>query len=111
MKLLEPQTTISPEPDILHPDDGQYIWLPISVLVGIFVLAALVYAMSRSRCRNSWDCLKSRKAPRSGYINVDEEDSDVPMDCGDELGDQRTTATLLTGRLHIQDGANNASNA
>jgi len=59
--------------------------------------------MSRSRCRNSWDCLKSRKAPRSGYINVDEEDSDVPMDCGDELGDQRTTATLLTGRLHIQD--------
>lgn len=42
MKFLEPQTTISPEPDILHPDDGQYIWLPISVLVGIFVLAALV---------------------------------------------------------------------
>uniref|UniRef100_B3P6G5 GG11420 n=2 Tax=Drosophila erecta TaxID=7220 RepID=B3P6G5_DROER len=111
MKFLEPETTMSPETDILHPDDAQYIWLPISVLVGIFVLAALVYAMSRSRCRCSWDFLGCRKAPRSGYINVDAEDSDVPMACGDELGDQRTTASLLTGRLHIQDGANNASNA
>ncbi|XP_043652674.1 uncharacterized protein LOC122619678 [Drosophila teissieri] len=109
--VLEPETTMSPEADILHPDDAQYIWLPILVLVGIFVLAALVYAMSRSRCRISWDCLRCRKAQRSGYINVDEEDSDVPMACGDELGDQRTAASLLTGRLHIQDGANNASNA
>jgi len=59
--------------------------------------------MSRSRCRVSLDCLRRRKAPRSGYINVDEEDSDVPMACGDELGDHRITASLLAGRLHIQD--------
>ncbi|XP_017052801.1 uncharacterized protein LOC108095969 [Drosophila ficusphila] len=101
-------TSKSPETDILHPDDAQYIWLPILVLVGIFILAALVYAMSRSRCHASWECLKRRKAPRSGYINVDEEDSDVPMACGDELGEQRITATLLSGRLEIQDGPNNA---
>ncbi|XP_017079608.2 uncharacterized protein LOC108113526 [Drosophila eugracilis] len=108
----EPETTMkSPESDILHPDDAQYIWMPISVLVGIFILAALVYAMSRSRCRISWDCIRRRKVPRSGYINVDEEDSDVSMACGDELGDHRTAASLLTGRLHIQDGPNNASNA
>ncbi|XP_016952192.1 uncharacterized protein LOC108026012 [Drosophila biarmipes] len=111
-KNFEPEATVkSPDTDILHPDDAQYIWLPISVLVGIFVLAALVYAMSRSRCRVSWDCLRRRKAPRSGYINVDEEDSDVPMACGDELGDQQITASLLAGRLHIQDAASNASNA
>jgi len=34
---------------------------------------------------------------------VDEEDSDVPMACGDELGDHQITASLLAGRLHIQD--------
>jgi len=40
---FEPETTVkSTEADILHPDDAQYIWLPFSVLVGIFVLAALV---------------------------------------------------------------------
>nr|XP_016943553.2 uncharacterized protein LOC108019979 [Drosophila suzukii] len=107
---FEPETTVkSTETDILHPDDAQYIWLPFSVLVGIFVLAALVYVTSRSRCRVSLDCLRRRKAPRSGYINVDEEDSDVPMACGDELGDQQITASLLAGRLHIQDEPSNAS--
>ncbi|KAH8384000.1 hypothetical protein KR009_011653 [Drosophila setifemur] len=96
-------TTMSAGADILHSDDAQYIWMPISVLVGIFVLAALVYAMSRSRCRNSWDCLKRRTPLRSGYINVDEEDSDVPMACGDELGDHHITESLLNGRLHIDE--------
>ncbi|XP_016982176.1 uncharacterized protein LOC108046796 [Drosophila rhopaloa] len=111
-KHPEPEnTTKNPEKEILHPDDAQYIWLPISVLVVIFVLAALVYAMSRSRCRVSWECLKRRKAPRSGYINVDEEDSDVPMAGEDELGDHRIEASLLSGRLQIQDRPHNVLNA
>ncbi|XP_043067861.1 uncharacterized protein [Drosophila bipectinata] len=99
-------TTIDPGADILHPDDAQYIWLPISVLVGIFILAALVYAMSRTRCRCSLSCLKHRAHPRNGYINVDEEDSDVPMACGDELGE-----SLLQGRLHIEDRRNDRINS
>lgn len=45
-------TTIDPGADILHPDDAQYIWLPISVLVGIFILAALVryFSYLNRRC-------------------------------------------------------------
>ncbi|KAH8294848.1 hypothetical protein KR018_003666 [Drosophila ironensis] len=103
MYINEETTTTKPGVDILHPDDAQYIWLPISVLVGIFILSALVYAMSRSRCRNSWSCWKRRTAPRQGYINVDEEDSDVPMACGEELGDQYIAETLLHSRLHIEE--------
>ncbi|XP_020812035.1 uncharacterized protein LOC110187012 [Drosophila serrata] len=100
MFLESETTTIAPDADILHPDDAQYIWLPIAVLVGIFFLAALVYVMSRTRCRFSCNCLGCRKAPRNGYINVDEEDSDVPMACGD---DDHMAASLLVGRLHIED--------
>lgn len=60
--------------------------------------------MSRSRCRVSLvDCWARRKAPRIGYLNVDEEDSDVPMACGDEMGDDHIAASLLVGRLHIED--------
>ncbi|KAH8284078.1 hypothetical protein KR054_009598, partial [Drosophila jambulina] len=103
MFLETDTTTIVPDADILHPDDAQYIWLPIAVLVGIFILAALVYVMSRTRCRISCNCLGCRKAPRNGYINVDEEDSDVPMACGDEWEDDTMAASLLVGRLHIED--------
>lgn len=37
---IEPRTTLVP--DLEHPDDGQYIWLPILVLLGVIVLAGLV---------------------------------------------------------------------
>ncbi|XP_017143241.1 uncharacterized protein LOC108156351 [Drosophila miranda] len=96
-------STIEPDSDLVHPDDAQYIWLPIATLVGIFILAALVYAMSRSRCQYSCPCLKRMKPPRIDYINVDEEDSDVPMAGGEEFGEQYAAASLLSGRLHIEN--------
>lgn len=37
---VEPITTVSP--DLEHPDDAQYIWLPILVLVGVVLFAGLV---------------------------------------------------------------------
>ncbi|XP_068156322.1 uncharacterized protein [Drosophila tropicalis] len=106
MKLEEFSSTTAADPEIQHPNDGQYIWLPILVLVGIFFLAGLVYAMSRSRCLSSSEkcwCWKRRNNIRNGYINVDDEDfdSDVSMACGDEFGENRATACLLNGRLHI----------
>ncbi|SPP83576.1 uncharacterized protein LOC117585725 [Drosophila guanche] len=97
-------STVKPDSDLVHPDDAQYIWLPIAALVGIFILSALVYAMSRSRCQCSCPCLKRLKTPRIDYINVDEEDSDVPMaGGGDEFGEQYAAASLLAGRLHIEN--------
>lgn len=48
--FLEPETTtVVQDADLLHPDDAQYVWLPIAVLVGIFLLAALVRYFSYRR--------------------------------------------------------------
>ncbi|XP_022209316.2 uncharacterized protein LOC111065439 [Drosophila obscura] len=98
-------SNVKPDSDLVHPDDAQYIWLPIAALVGIFILAALVYAMSRSRCQCSCPCLKRIKTPRIDYIpiNVEDEDSDVPMAGGDEFGEQYAATSLLAGRLHIEN--------
>ncbi|EDW59595.2 uncharacterized protein [Drosophila virilis] len=97
---IEPRTTLVP--DLEHPDDGQYIWLPILVLLGVIVLAGLVYAMSRSR--RSLNCVyfKRRSATRNGYANVDEEDSDVSMVGADDFGESNAITSLLDARLHIE---------
>ncbi|ALC46962.1 CG5039, partial [Drosophila busckii] len=86
------------------PQDAQYIWLPFLVLVGVAVLAGLVYAMSRNRrsCLNC-SCFKRVKATRSGYINVDinENDSDVSMAMGEDFTEVESRYSLMQGRLHI----------
>nr|AFK29229.1 CG5039-like protein [Drosophila buzzatii] len=89
-------TTVSP--DLEHPDDAQYIWLPILVLVGVALLAGLVYAMSRSRRPFNLICFKRRNATRNGYTNVDD-DSDVSMAGADE---PNAITSLLDARLHIE---------
>ncbi|XP_030374447.1 uncharacterized protein LOC115624015 [Scaptodrosophila lebanonensis] len=90
-------------PDLEHPADAQYIWIPIVVLVGIILLSAGVYAMSRSRQCFMCFCYK-RKNVRHGYVNINaDEDSDVSMACGEEPhDDQNATDCLLTGRLQIE---------
>ncbi|XP_017855494.1 PREDICTED: uncharacterized protein LOC108608575 isoform X1 [Drosophila arizonae] len=94
---VEPITTVSP--DLEHPDDAQYIWLPILVLVGVVLLAGLVYVMSRSRRSFNFICFKRRNATRNGYTNVDDDDSDVSMAGADE---PNAITSLLDARLHIE---------
>ncbi|XP_034487645.1 uncharacterized protein LOC117791852 isoform X2 [Drosophila innubila] len=88
-------------PELLHPEDAEYIWLPIVVLVGVVILAGLVYAMSRIRCPHNCFHFKRRNATRSGYVNVDEEDSDVSMVGADDIGERNSITYLLDARLHI----------
>ncbi|KAH8312165.1 hypothetical protein KR044_009641, partial [Drosophila immigrans] len=102
--IMEIIPTTTGKPDLLHPEDAEYIWLPILVLVGVVILAGMVYAMSRIRC--SYNCFhfKRRNATRYGYSNVDGEDSDVSMVGADDDDDviQRNSITYLRdARLHI----------
>ncbi|EDV92848.1 uncharacterized protein LOC6563428 isoform X2 [Drosophila grimshawi] len=96
-----PNTTLTS--DLEHPDDGQYIWLPILVLVGVIVLAGLVYALSRSRRTLNCGYFKRRNATRYGYLSVDDGDgdSDVSMIGADEFDQPNSVASLLDARLQI----------
>ncbi|XP_062122109.1 uncharacterized protein LOC133835929 [Drosophila sulfurigaster albostrigata] len=104
---MEVNLTTTATPELLHPEDAEYIWLPFLVLVGVVILAGLVYAMSRIRC--SYNCLHFKRrniATRNGYTNVDEEDSDVSMMGAenDEIGERNSITYLLDARLHISPG-------
>ncbi|XP_023166757.1 uncharacterized protein LOC111596684 isoform X2 [Drosophila hydei] len=99
---IETVTTVNP--DLEHPDDAQYIWLPILVLLGVVLLAGLVYVMSRSRRPFNFICFKRRNATRNGYTNVDDDDSDVSMAGADE---PNAITSLLDARLHISTRAAN----
>lgn len=39
---MEIETKTTALPELLHPEDAEYIWLPILVLVGVVILAGLV---------------------------------------------------------------------
>ncbi|KAH8360174.1 hypothetical protein KR093_011107, partial [Drosophila rubida] len=101
-KIMESKPTTTEKPELLHPEDAEYIWLPMLVLVGVVILAGLVYAMSRIRCTYSCCHFKRRMATRNGYSNVDEEDSDVSMmGADDDVGERNSITYLLDARLHI----------
>jgi len=57
--------------------------------------------MSRIRCPHNCFHFKRRNATRSGYVNVDEEDSDVSMVGADDIGERNSITYLLDARLHI----------
>ncbi|KAH8406756.1 hypothetical protein KR222_009217, partial [Zaprionus bogoriensis] len=99
--IMEFAPSTTPKTDLEHPKDSQYIWLPILVLVAVFVLAGLVYAMSRLRGPLHWFSFKRRSATRNGYVSVDEADSDVSMAGADDLGERSSITCLLDARLHI----------
>ncbi|KAL7730152.1 hypothetical protein ACLKA6_009418 [Drosophila palustris] len=98
---IKQNTTATPE--LLHPEDAEYIWLPILALMAVVVLAGLVYAMSRIRCPHNCFRFKRRSAMRNGYVNVDEEDSDISMVGADDddIGERNPITYLLDARLHI----------
>lgn len=39
---MEIELSTTQKTDLEHPEDGQYIWLPLAVLVGVFILGGLV---------------------------------------------------------------------
>lgn len=57
--------------------------------------------MSRIRCPHNCFQFKRRNATRNGYVNVDEEDSDVSMAGADDIGERNFIKYLLDARLHI----------
>ncbi|XP_036328261.1 uncharacterized protein LOC118740717 [Rhagoletis pomonella] len=93
------KTTDATDTDIEPDDSGHFILIPLTVLLLIVALSALVFLIGRNRRRLARIYCRRRSERKYSL----EDDSDTPMEQGDDYDFDDPSECLLKGKLQIDN--------